>query len=240
MNLNKIRLKYTIIGLVIGTLAFPLTNLVNANPADFIQPVNADYYLDGLLLKIGNNDYNYNYNENSVPTTLSYKKVLYCPVDLMAKVLGKNFYYNANLKRIYITQNSNTNSIEPVFMSDILKPDSFDCKYLINSSMKINSIPYTKGYMVTLNSLLDYSNLSFSINKKYTELTGFIGLNDGKAGSVMLNIISDNHTVYSKNITSNSPLQPISINLKNVRNLTFKFMGKPYGPSIDLINLMIK
>lgn len=240
MNTNKTKFMYFTIGIFAGILLTPLTNFVNADSNAPVHQVKADYYLDGSLLKIGSNNYSYMYNDKFVPTTISYKNTLYCPVDLMAKLMGKNFLYDTNLRKIIISKNTNNTSTTPAFMSDIIKPNISDCKFSTNGSMKINSVSYTKGYMVRLNSLLDYSTISFNLDKKYTELNGFIGLNDGKAGSITLTVLSDKHVVYSKKIITNSPLEPLSLKLTNVHNLTFKFEGNPYGPNIDLVNFMIK
>lgn len=177
----------------------------------------------------------------SVPSLLEYNGIPYAPLPLIGKMFNVPFSYDRQSNKYSLGAKTSG-----MIMSDYREFDPYNVEYLeedtlINEDMYMGNKRYNKGYAIR--SLFGNS-FAINLDKKYTLLSGLIGMDDSSAEKAAKVTFYDEFgseiaRIDLEDTPANLPTQ-FEINVKNVQSLQVVLENEDNTAYLDLVNLVIK
>jgi hypothetical protein len=217
-------------GLIIGTFVFGSSIAYAWTGSISVDFLPLNYFFNGAQKYPASDQQGFIYNGKT-----------YVPLRFMAEASGLSVDWDGNTNSIYVGSKPQTNQ----YMSDILQPYFNTAnKFEANLATQMSGHKYYKGYFIDPDDV-DDSNVSFNINKNYSEINGLIGLSDmANKGSRVVEIYGDGNLLTRYELSPGSLPQNLYLSVNGVTQLNFKFIKpsnyKDYVASIVLADLVIK
>lgn len=229
------KLKYIVIGLIIGSFLSGSVAFASGYSLSLFQ---AKIVINGVE-KQGEN-YQYYNGQSYVPTALNYNGTTYVPLRLFSEALGESVKYVSDDKTIYVGEIPNDQVVSGQYMSDIMKPYYETSSVGVNKAMKMAGNNYSKGYQLFAIGGKEQT-ISFNLEKKYTNISGLIGMEDnfnGKSSSI--NIYGDEKLIKTISLPAGELPQSITLDVSGISKLDIKYINDSITYSIDLVNWKIQ
>lgn len=235
-------MKKLVIGFVLGALL--TSGIAYAADSQYLLSLfQAKLVFNGTEKQGSDKPYQYYNGQTYVPTSLIYNGTTYVPLRFFSETSGLPVKYEGKDKTIFIGKVPEDGKVETL-MSDILQPyyksEGGLYTYTTNKSMKIAGKEYTKGYKVyryTYNS--SDVLLSYSLEGKYTTISGIIGLDDeNNKNDTTVMFYADEKLLDTIVLKAGSLQQNFKLDVTGVVKFDIKI---PSGSgTVDFADVMIK
>lgn len=177
---------------------------------------------------------NYKVGNTTVPSVIKYKGIQYAPVNLVGNLLSTKTFYNKSSNIVYFGSEPNGS-----YLSDILNPYYSTYTTYTNKTMYMGGIEYNKGFR-TYTSGID-EKMVFNLNKKYTHLTGLLGLEDSiYSGPSNFEIYGDGKLLATYNLKTGDLPANVDLQVKNVSKLEINFIAPGNDSMMNFVNVIVK
>jgi len=217
------RIKYLIIGIVIGSICFG--GVVFAAQDYVLSIFNAKLIFNGTE-KVGSDKPNQYFNgQTYVPTALIYNGTTYVPLRFFSESIGQPVKYDGSTKTIYVGKVPENDRIQRS-MSDVMQPYfKSDSSFYVNDKIIMAGKEYIKGYKVSTWASRPFT-ASFNLEAKYVNITGTVGLEDGNNKyDNTFEVYGDDKLITSITLKAGELPQNLNINVSGVIKLDFKVIG---------------
>lgn len=200
-----------------------------------VKLLDIKYSFDGVEL-------NGQYNEGNTyaPQAFIYNDIIYSPIRLIGSKLEKKVAYDEKLKTIYINSEN-----KEQYMSEVLTPMYFQGMYATFSNdtpnyMTIAGKKYYNGFCIfpDASNRNITSRMTFSLDGKYENIKGLIGLQDGQEHEkVKVEVYGNNKLLGWFQLSSGD--QPVDFDI-DVKGVYILEIVKYDSGIANLVNLIIK
>lgn len=224
--MGKQKMKGFILGVVFTLVMVSTVNVVASSVKANIEVIynNIKLVVDGKPVELGKD------SANKKIEPFIYNGTTYLPVRAVGEAMGKKVDWDGKTSTVYLGEkpgevNYMTETIEPYdnYYVDLYKLDS-------PNKLNIAGKEYNTAY---LGRTVSNAKLQFNLNSEYTSLSFDLGPSTRYSSTPSnLHVYLDNKLYKSYEVTENSPIQTINIDLKGVNQLRFEFKSNWTGIGI--------
>jgi hypothetical protein len=187
--MKKNTLKALVLGFILGSMFFGVISGA-AVQTFLLENFQVRYIFNNVEKSGSDKPFFYKNGANYVPGALIYAGTTYVPLRFVCNSLGLPVKYFAPQKKIYVGEVPDGD-----FMSNLLKPYQINDMVLENSVIRIKDTVYDTGYR--FHCVKEESSVLFPLAKRYTTITGSIGMAEDAKWGASVKVYRDDVLIYS-------------------------------------------
>lgn len=196
---------------------------------------NLRFVFNDVEKKGSDKPYMYKNGSKYVPLALNYSGTTYVPLRYVCDSLEQKLKVFGKQGKVFIGKIPDGD-----FMSSLINAYLIDkADVVTNINIKIKDKNYDTGYRITCKDKL--AKVSFLLSKRYTQITGIIGLDATSKWDSKLTIYGDGIAIQTKTFFRIDQPQELKIDVTGLTTIRFEIEDE-YGRGVvvDLADLMIK